>query len=344
MLAAKFLLRLYLRYFTLILLGLVIFFVSLEFLQALKSLPSAANLQVLYLWYKGLYALDVVMPITVVFAMIATKLHLIRSNELVAFYALGYSKKDLIRPIFGVAFFLTLIYLVLHSTSFTYADEYAKNIKKYRSIASATNDLFFRFDQDYVFFKRLYPLQKKAEGVRVFEVLGKDIKRMVFAKEGYFRNGSWLFPKAKIVLKKGTKIEKEIKDLRLLQGFKPKILDSIYEGKTNLSLPDVLYALSLLAKQGADTAKLRSILYAHLFFPFFAPLLVVIIFYFVPVTARLANVNLFVFGAVLVSLIVWGVYYLLLKLTFSGVLEAETGILLPIFLLSLIAFYFYKRF
>ncbi len=344
MLAAKFLVKHYLRYFFLILASLIFFFVALEYLQSIKSLPSSANLQVLYLFYKALYAIDILMPITIVLALIALKLHIIRSNELVAFYALGYSKRTIIKPLFFTGLILTFFYLALHLTSFTYADEYANNIKKYQTISSSTKNLFFRYEMSYAFFEQLYPLQKRAKGVRLFDTRDNRVQRVIFAKEAKFVDNSWHIEDALVIENLGKQIKKSVRSLDVLFGFKPKILDSVYEGKTNISLPDAFYAIKLLQKQSLKTDKLRSIIYAQLFFPFFAPLLLIVIFYFVPVTVRLANLNLFTFGAIISALLFWGAYYLLVKLAFNEAVSPEAAILAPLLLLAFTAILFYKKF
>ena len=343
-LATRYLAKSYLRYFLLILAALVLFFVALEYLQSLKSLPDSANLQVLYLWYKALYALDVVMPVTIVFAAIALVLYLVRSNEMVAFYSVGISKKRLAGPVFGVAAGVTLLYLLLHTTSFTYADEYAKNIKKYQTISSSTKDLFFKYNDAYVFFKQLLPLQKVAKDVRIFETSGHTLQRVVLAKRARFEKNAWRVEGAVVLEPHERGIKKSRQDLVVLEGFRPRILDSVYEGRTNISLPDVLYALRLFVKQGLSTQKLRAILYAHLFFPLFAPLLVVLIFAYAPASPRLANLGLFTFASVLGALLVWGTLYLLVKLAFAQTIQPELAIILPVTILAFAALWAYKRF
>ena len=342
--AKKYLIKLYLQYFLLILGALVLFFSMLDYLQSIKHLPQSANLQILYLLYKSFYALDVLMPITLVFAMIALKLHLIRSNELVALYAIGIGKRQIIAPIFVTATFLTLFYLLLHLTSFTYADEYAKNIKKYQSISSFTKDLFFKFSNSYAFFERLYPLQKEAQGVRIFGYENQRLTRIVLAKSARFDNGVWVMEDAKVITPLQKRIEIKRQRVEALEGFRPKILDSVYEGKTNISLLDAIYALKLLSKQRLSTQKLRAILYAQLFYPFFAPLLLIVIFYFVPVSARVGNLKLFSFAAIVFSLVFWSFLYLLVRLSYNQTIAPELAILLPIALLLALALYLYKKF
>ena len=338
---------LYLKYIFLILFSLVLFFVGLDFVQALKSLPSSASLQILYAVYRFFHGVDILFPISLVFAMISLKLYLIRSNELVAFYAAGYSKKALIRPLFLIAIVLTFFYLVLHMTSFSYADEYAKNIRKFHTFVSSTKNLFFKYKESYVYFDELIPLQKSAKRVRIFELNGSggsELSSLILAKKAAFHQESWHLPNATVVKKLPHKIAILSKDIDTLQGYRPTILDSVYEGKTAISLLDAIYAFRLFKKQHIRTKKIEAVILYQLFFPFFAPFLMVIIFYFVPVTTRLGNLGLFSFGAMLAVLITWGLLYALAKLAFTESIDPFVAIVLPQILLFGTALWFYKKF
>ncbi len=342
--AKRYLSWLYFKNFFVILFSLVLFFVGLDFLQVFRKLPDSANLQVLYVLYQMLRGIDILMPVSLVFAMISLKVYLIKSNELVALYALGYSKRGILKPIFFTSLLLTLLYLFLHFTSFTYAQEYADNIKKYNSLMSATKNLFFKYNNSYVYFERLIPLKKVAYGVRIFETNGTKVQKIVIAKEADFILDHWHIKNATIIKDLGRRIETATKSLDSLYGYVPKILDSVYEGKTNISLMDAIYALELFKKQKIDLGRIEAVIFYNIFYPFFAPILMIIIFYFVPISARFFSLNLFSFGAVIATLIVWGVLFVLAKLAFSGTLSAEVAILGPIATLFVIALLFYKRF
>ena len=342
--AAKYLIRLYLKYFFFILFSLVVFFVGLDFLTSLKSLPKSANLQLLYAAFKALYGVDILLPISLIFAMIWTKLHLIRSNELVALYALGYDKRSVIRPIFLTSLIITILYILLHATPITYAEEYAKNIKKYGAISSLTQNLFFKYKNNFVFFGQLFPLQQMAQNVKIYELEDRQLQRLLIAQKAYFQDNRWYLKNAQIVIPASEKLRISQGDVTTLDGYKPKILDSIYEGKTNISLVDALYALKLFSKERLNLQKIEAVLLYQVFYPFFAPLVLIIIFYFVPVSARLANLNLFTFGAIIATLLFWGLYYSLVKLSFTGTLDAVLAIVGPLIPLGLLAGFFYKRF
>ena len=98
MLAFKYIAFHYIKYFLIILIALVFFIVGWDYMFDPQRMLDSANLLVIYLTYKLFFAIDMLLPLSLIFAMITTKVFLIRSNALVSFYSLGYSKTDILRP------------------------------------------------------------------------------------------------------------------------------------------------------------------------------------------------------------------------------------------------------
>jgi len=122
----------YIKYFIIILAALSAFMVGFDFMENSAHLPESANLVMIYVVYKTFYAIDMLLPLALVFSMIATKVHLIRSNALVAFYSIGYSKNDVLKPFVLVSIVVISIYIGLHTTAaFARANEFATNIERY---------------------------------------------------------------------------------------------------------------------------------------------------------------------------------------------------------------------
>jgi lipopolysaccharide export system permease protein len=67
--------------------------------------------------------------------------------------------------------------------------------------------------------------------------------------------------------------------------------------------------------------------------PWFAPILMVIFFTYAPVSSRFLNLSFFSFGAILVTLITWGLLFMLGELSNNKTLSPEMGIIAPIILL-----------
>jgi len=345
MLAFKYISLHYIKYFLIILLALVMFLVGFDYMENASKLSHSANLIVIYLVYKAFFAIDMLLPLSLVFGMISTKIFLIRSNALVSFFSLGYSRVDILKPFVVVSTAVILIFISLHALpSFSRADEYSNNIRKNAEYLSPTRDLFFVYEDKYVYFSKMLPLQEKAEGIRVFLVKNRSLKEVLLAKEARYRDGYWHMKDADIITKPdsidfkslGIQVENS-KDLKILKGFRPKMLDQVYEGKVNFTIKNAIDAIILLNKQNIDTSSIKGALYKIFIYPFFVPCLVVIIFFFVPISVRFLNVSLFSFGAILSTLLVWGILFMLTELSNNKTIPSEFGVLLPIFILFLIA-------
>jgi lipopolysaccharide export system permease protein len=133
----------------------------------------------------------------------------------------------------------------------------------------------------------------------------------------------------------------EIK-LETLEGFKPKILTSIFEGKEAYTISAAYDAITLLKKQGIDTARIRNLLYHMVVSPLFAIFLIVIFFFHIPPYARSANLMLTSFVMTGSALFVWGVLYFLYRIGRNGALRPEYGTLAFVAMLGVAAIYTYQ--
>jgi lipopolysaccharide export system permease protein len=129
----------------------------------------------------------------------------------------------------------------------------------------------------------------------------------------------------------------EQKNLEILHGFRPKMLDQVYEGKVNFTIKDAIDAYMLLKEQNINTSGVKSALYKIFVYPLFVPSLIVIIFFFVPVSVRFLNVSLFSFAAIISSLVVWALLFALIELSSHKTIPSELGIIAPVFVLFLVA-------
>jgi lipopolysaccharide export system permease protein len=337
---------LYLRYFMIVLIALCSFMVGFDLMDNAAELPSSANLVLIYIMYKYFYAIDMMLPISLVFAIIASLVEIIRSNALAAFYALGYSKMRIMTPFLSVAGGMIVLYIVLHSTNFARSNEFANNLRETSQFIRPTSNLFFTHGGSYIYFGNLYPLSKKAEDIRIFKFENGALSEALSAKEAVYNNGYWNIPKGHLIrppegfdLQASGVITEDKENLKVLRDFKPKILDQVYEGKANFTIGDGLDALKLLENQNVDVAKITSAIYRIFITPWFAPILMVIFFTYAPISSRFLNLSLFSFGAILITLIVWGLLFMLGELSNNKTLSPEMGIIVPIVLLCSVMFW-----
>ncbi len=340
---------LFIKNFLIIFFALQFFYLGIDLMQNFKNLPNSANLQILYSWFTFLNAINFTLPLSLVIAMIISKFNLIRTNELIALYASGISKNSLIKPILLVSTIVTIMYIMLNFTSFTYSKEYAYNILKHSTISNPSTNLFLKYNDNYIFIQKLNPIKKRAYGIRIFQIKDKDLRGITKAKSADFVQDYWVLNDIEIVkkppvYKKNAKLTKLSFDhYKTLKGFRPKIIENVYEGKNSFSVGDAYQAIKLFLSQNVNISKIKASLFVMLVFPFFAPLLNLILFYYLPISSRFFNLafisSVFIFAA----LIIWAILFMLIKISLNGIIIPEIGIVLPILILTIFATYLYLK-
>ena len=344
----KYILKKYLINFIIVLISLELFFVGIDFLQNFKSIPPSANLQLLYILYNGFFTLTLALPLSIVFGWVITLTIFIRNNEFVAFNALGATRKDIFKPVVNISIFLLTILIFLQVTPLAYSYEQKKKILDNEYFSSTKSDIFLKYNDNFVYFQKLFPLEKRAENIHIFKVDGKDVVETIVAQKAYFQNNKWYIVDAKITTKPkeldmNSKLTiKYEKFLNTLDGFQPKILDNVYEARNDSSLLDAINAMFLLEKQGVNTSKIRGNIYNQLFVPFFIIPLLFLVFAYSSLNSRFFRLGIFVSFGIFGTLIVWGVFFFLFKITSSGVLNPELSLLLPLIIWFIAAMYVYQ--
>ncbi|ASC92278.1 LptF/LptG family permease [Sulfurospirillum diekertiae] len=346
----KYIIQNYLKNFFVIFIALDLFYVGVDLLTNYNNIPDSANLQILYALFQGMNAVNYVLPLSIVFGMIVTYFGMIKSNELICMYASSISKRSLVKPFFITSLVLTLFYIGLNCTEFAYAYEYSSNLKKYNSISNSAEDLFLKNNNQYIYFKKLDPLKQVAYDVTIFEVDNVDLTKVIRASIATFVDNHWILehvsithkPKISSLDDEGFRIE-NVEKLKMMENFKPKIMDNVYQSEYALSISDGIDALRFFDNQNVNTSKIKATLFYQLFFPFFAPFLIVVLYYKAPMMGRYFNMALVASSFAFVTLIVWSGLFLLSRLAANGVILSEIAILFPIILLVGIAAYFYSK-
>lgn len=346
----KYLLSKYIKYFLIILVSLELFFVGIDFLQYFSRLPNSANLQLLYIMYNVFFTLTITLPLSLVFGWIVTLTFLIKDNAMVSFYSLGVSKRDILLPILLITTFFTLVLIGLQSTPLAYAYEEKDKILKNKYFINEQNNIFLKYNEYFVYFKKLYPLEKKAEDIHIFKIKNKDITEIIVGKKAFYQNNKWYVIDTKITKKPETidwnssKLEVSYeKFLYTLEGFEPQIISNVYKGKAQYSVVDAVRTILLLDTQEFNTNKIKSILYSQIITPFFVLPLIVIILIFTTPSSRFFNAALFVSISIFATLSTWGIIFLLQKLALGSIVLAEIAIILPVVLFFMLAYILYYK-
>ncbi|WP_457606926.1 LptF/LptG family permease [Nitratifractor sp.] len=339
----------YLKNYSILLLGLSLAIVAIDFLQNAHRLDVGVNKKVAYAFYTWEYMLVLIYPLTILLAMAWTQVNFIRRNVFVALYSFGYSRVEIFRPFFLVALGIYLFFLGLQTGEFAYGQGKARAILKHAESQQKVNDLFFKYNGDFVYVRELDPVAKILRGVILFRIRKGKIDATIQIPVARYRDGRWIAEEAKVRQKRYDAEGKAVgftesvrRGLSLLEGYRPKVVKMIYEGRS-LTLIDGLRAWKLLRDQGLDTSKIRATLFNMVFMPLFALALLPILFFMTGSYQRFMRLERIWIVDLGSSLLLWAFFFAMYRLGISGTVDPYFGQLLPVSLLVFCAILFYLR-
>ncbi|HHH19483.1 MAG TPA: YjgP/YjgQ family permease [Campylobacterales bacterium] len=333
----------YTKNMLIVLLALSGLFAGLDFLMTGTSLPSF-NIKVLYLFSRWQEALNMLYPLAIIFGGIWTKIAFVKKNTMSALYALGVSRVEVFKPFLFVALGVYLLFTLLNFSSFATAKDVAESLKHGKYDTTSNEHLFFKYGNSFVYITALYPYENRLEGLTLFRLDQGKVVEVLSAKEAQYNGREWLAHKVVRKIKEpnaqGTMqlTLHNVEELSTLEGYQPKILNSIYEQK-ELTLYESLRAKELLDTQGVQTDKIRANIYARVVLPLFSIALLMILLFRFPFHARYMNIASTTVKALGGTLFVWGLLFALQRIGSNSVMSPEVAILLPVLLLWLYAIY-----
>lgn len=342
----RYIAKLYFHNLLAILFGLSFAFAVIDYFQHIQDLNVSSNYQILYIFYMWQEALGLLYPLAIVFAVIMTKLSLVKSNTMGALHAFGYNKKRLFLPIFSVVILTYGIFVGLNTTEFAYAKDKAEVLLANEINAYDVNDVFFKYNDTFVYVKKLNPIKKTLSDITIFKVQGHQVRYTIHAQTAEYGNDEWEAKDATLkthIYKNGKldRYEVEHKEsITTLHGYKPKILTSLYEGKA-LNIIDAYHTWQLFQKQGLNSDKIRAVLYNKIIVPLFSIALALILFFKLPFHARMMSLGSVIALSLGATFIIWGILFGLNQMGSNGVLIPELSAILPIVLLLIYAIFVY---
>jgi lipopolysaccharide export system permease protein len=348
--AKRYLSWLYIKHFVVVLSILELFFLLIDFLQNQKNLPESANLIVLFLYFESVAALKITLPLSLIFGALSLFVYLVRTNEVIALLSFGYTKKQIINPIFVLSFVVALFFVFLNSTSVGYFYENGQALLKNRDRSSSTENLFFKFDDKYIYMQKLNPLTQEAFGVKLF-TLDKDgsVTSIIDTQKAKYSNNGWHLESAKVVhVPKGMELSSNSLGVEnnmaitTLNGFKPKVIDSVSNLNAALNIFDMIEALFILKNQDIDTERISQLLYATVLIPLMAPLAIIVIFSFLPISARFLDISAFASSTIFAVLGGFGLVSAISKAKFEN-MHFSLAMLFFTLILSIYSLKRYKK-
>ena len=115
---------------------------------------------------------------------------------------LGISKKRYIGSNFTNYYIVLLFILIaLQSTPLAYSYEEKDKILQNRYFVNEQNNIFLKYNEYFVYFKKLYPIEKKAIDIHIFKTKDNDIVEIIVGKKAFYQNNKWYVIDTKITKK-----------------------------------------------------------------------------------------------------------------------------------------------
>lgn len=342
----RYLAKMYIKNLLSVLFGLSFAFATIDYFQHIQQLNVATNYKILYIFYMWQEALGLLYPLAIVFALIMTKLTLVKNNTMGALHAFGYDKKRLFLPLFTVGSITYVIFIFLHTTEFSYAKDKAAFLLENKIGDYKVNDLFFKYNDTFVYINNLDPIEKKIEDITIFQVEGYKVHYTINAPYATFDGEKWTAYDAtlKTHIYQGDELQRytvEHKErIETLEGYKPKIIESLYEGKA-LNIIDAYTTWRLLVKQNLSSNKIRSSIYDKIVVPLFSIAMLLILFFKLPFHARMMNMGGVIALSLAATFITWGILFGLSQMGANGIVIPELTAIFPIIILWAYAIYVY---
>jgi len=328
----------YLKNFLLILFSLSFFYVIIDLIANYSKLPDSSNLHVLYVYYVALNSIDVFYPLALVFAFLFTVYYMIKFNELVSFYSLGFTVKKLIKPFFFLALIVFTVFVILESGKFAYVREYADSILNKKQYADA--NLFVKYEDKIVYIKKLTPVFKRADGLKIFYLQNNKIVKILTSPKAVFKKNIWFVKDAEITYINDREIKTTSATVYVLKNFKPKIISNL-KNLNSISLTDAYTAMKLF--KDVNVNMLLSIVFFKIFTALSMVFLLIVLMFKTPVHQRISNISLFLVKSVLFTILVWGTDLMIYKFAKQGVLSPYVLAVPFVFILSYGIFLLYKE-
>jgi lipopolysaccharide export system permease protein len=340
--------KIYSKNLIIILLGITLAITLIDYLQNSSKITDSSNQIILYLFYTWEFRLSQFYPLAMVFSAVITYMSLVQSNVLVSLLSFGYSRKQLFIPFVLPSIALYLLLIFLQMGEFAYAKEKAWSILHHAQSARKKDDLFFKYNDSFVYVKTLDPIEQVLKDVTVFEVKNKTVQSTITLDLAKFDGTYWVTDHAILTQKQYSKqgvlegFKKENRGrYKLLKGYKPKVIELIYEGDS-LSLIDAVNTYKVLEKQGLDSSKIKASFYNKVILPLFSLAIITMLFFKTSFYARYMNRELVWIVSLGGTLAVWGLLYALYSLSSGGSISPELAVVLPVVLLLAYAVYLYK--
>ena len=251
---------------------LISLFLSIDIMTNLNRFDVSISVLIFYYIYYIPYIIYNMIPVSALVALIALVSTLVRTSELVAFNALGYSLLRVLRTVFCFIFglFLFLIWssdaLIPHfmeKRNYIYFVEMKKRPDGY--MKNKRKNIWYRTRESIIFFGQVLD-NKNVEGVKIYFIDEQwNLNRFIEAETLSMKSSVWLLKQVK---NSQMSLEQEIFQVSHYESLEIPALTELESMKMSgnatdyLSTSDLLSLIKKNKKIALDTSRLRVTLFS----------------------------------------------------------------------------------
>ncbi|MCX5798693.1 MAG: LPS export ABC transporter permease LptG [Proteobacteria bacterium] len=310
--------------------GLVMF-INIEFFEHMDIFTSSFNnftLSVVYLFLKTPSYFNMILPLSFLISMLILLVMMIRGNEIIIIRTSGISTASLMKPLLSFSLILIICSFVLSEWVIpmtSNASEYIYRVK----IKKEEPYVFFKNDR--IWFKReniisnidFFDTKKDIiKGLTVLE-LSKNysIQRRFDAKEGEWKDGSWLFTNVteRTFGKDGITSKETYSVLRDLIKEPPSAFKVVESNPEDMGYKELSKYIERLKRDGHDVKRYRVDLYNKIAFPFINLIMVFAAFSVGLRYAKTKHISKGIFAGLFLGILYWFFHSISLSLGYSAI-------------------------
>jgi lipopolysaccharide export system permease protein len=310
--------------------GLVMF-ITIEFFEHMDLFTSSFSnfiLSAFYLFLRAPYYFNLILPLSFLVSMLILLILMIRSNEIIIVRTSGISTFSLMKPL--VSFSLILIILSFICSEWiipitSNASEYLYRVK----IKKEEPYVFFKNDK--IWYKRdniisnidFFDAKKDIiKGLTVVEVSKNfSIIRRVDAKEGVWKDGSWVFSNVieRTFGKEGVTSKKTYNSLNGIIKEPPSIFKVIERNPEDMGYNELSKYIKKLKRDGHDIRRYLVDLYNKIAFPFINLIMVFAAFSVGLRYVKTKHISKGIFSGISLGVLYWFFHSISLSLGYSEI-------------------------
>lgn len=269
--------------------GLVLF-VTIDFIEHMDIFTNSLDSFLLSLVYIALRLpqyFNLLLPLAFLISMLIFLILMIRSNEIIAARTSGISTLSIMKPFIGLACSLILLSFVIAEWIMPYSANTADYL--YR-VKIKREDSYVHFKNNRIWFKRdnilsnidYYDAKKDIiKGLTIIELADDfNIKKRVDAKEGAWKDSSWVFKSIieRTFTRDGIQAKKVYPEMKGLIKETPSMLKVGNKNPEEMGYKDLSKYIQRLKRDGHDVRRYLVDLYDKIAFPFINLIMVFVAF------------------------------------------------------------------